>query len=157
MEKSLKYTSVDDALIKLQSYCSYQERCHTEVRTKLISLKIYRDDLENIITQLIDEGFLDEERFARAYARGKFRIKQWGRIKIKIALKQKKVSDYCIRKAMTEIVEEDYLDTLEQLIVKKLRTEDFSNLDYKSKQKMTNWAMGRGFELPLILGILNAN
>jgi len=154
LEKPKKYTSRDDALIKLQSYCSYQERCHQEVRSKLISLAIYGDDLEDIISQLIEDNFLDEERYARAFARGKFRIKSWGKVKIKMALKQKQVSEYCIRKAMTEINEAEYLNTLETILFKRTKTTSINQLPYKEKQKTIQWAMSRGYELNIILSIL---
>ena len=98
----------DVILNKLRHYCAYQERCHEEVRTKLLSLKVYGDGLEEIINQLISEDFLNEERFAKAYAGGKFRMKKWGRGKIIQGLKARKISDYCIKQGMSEIPEEDY-------------------------------------------------
>ncbi len=157
MKKNNKYTSVDDALLKLQAYCSYQDRCHSEVRTKLISLNIYGDDLEKIIYELIADKYLDEERFARSYARGKFRIKNWGRYKIQQALKQKQVSAYCIKKAMTEIEEEDYITTLYNIIAKKTNMSSFEKISYKEKQKIIKWAMGKGYEFPLIQKVLDLN
>jgi regulatory protein len=108
LQKKKKYISKDDALLKLQAYCAYQDRCHSEVRSKLLDLGIYGDDLEDIIVALIEDNFLNEERYARSYARGKFRIKQWGRLRIRRELKFRKISDYCIRKAMEEIDENDY-------------------------------------------------
>jgi len=114
-----KYYSKDDALEVLRKYCVYQDRCHSEVRTRLLKLKIYGDDLEDIIVDLIDDDFLNEERFAKAYVRGKYRMKSWGRYKIERALKEKRVSDYCIRKGMQEINEEEYLENLERLLRKR--------------------------------------
>ena len=95
MKKAKKYISPEDALAKLQRYCAYQDRCHQEVRTKLIDLGVFGDTLEEIITDLIKDNFLNEERFARSYARGKFRMRKWGRIKIRQELKLRKISDYC--------------------------------------------------------------
>ena len=113
-----KYISKDDALSKLQRYCAYQDRCHQEVRSKLLDLGIYGDDLEEIISDLISENFLNEERYARSYARGKFRIKRWGRMRIQQELKQRKISAYCLRKAMEEIEEEEYEQTLRTILEK---------------------------------------
>ncbi len=103
----------------MQRYCAYQDRCHSEVRSKLLDLGIYGDELEEVIAELITDNFLNEERFARSYARGKFNIKKWGRIRIKQELKRRHITAYCLRKAMEEIEEEDYLKTLEGLIRKK--------------------------------------
>jgi regulatory protein len=86
------------AIGRMQRYCAYQERCHSEVRSKLLEIGMRGTELEEVIAMLIQEGFLNEERFARLYARSKFRQVQWGRVKIELALKQKQVSDYCIRK-----------------------------------------------------------
>src|SRR4249919_2672470 len=91
------------ALQKAKHYCAYQERCHSEVRDKLYSFGLHRNEVEPLLTQLIEENFLNEERFAIAYAGGKFRIKNWGKEKIKYALKQNKVSEYCIHKALAAI------------------------------------------------------
>ena len=146
---SNKCHSKDEALLKLQKYCAYQDRCHSEVRTKLISLKIYGGDLEDIITDLIAEDFLNEERFARSFARGKFRIKRWGRNKIKSELKFKRVSDYCIRKGLNEIDPEEYQNTLYNLIEKKDRTLKSVN-QYDRYQKLYKYVYGKGYEAELI-------
>lgn len=148
-----KYLTYDQALKKLQHYCAYQDRCHSEVRSKLLDLGIYGMDLENIITELISENFLNEERFARSYARGKFRMKKWGRGKITQNLKKKKVSAYCIRKAMEEIEEEDYLKTLEEIIIKRMGpTEDWT---FALFQKTGKYALQRGYESHLVWAIIS--
>jgi len=104
----------EEALEKLKRYCAYQDRCHQEVRTKLLSLKIYGDWLEEVMSDLIQDGYLNDERFAKNYARGKYRIKGWGKVKITQALKARRISEYCIRQAMKEIDEEGgYLETLQ--------------------------------------------
>jgi len=95
-----------EALVKLQHYCAYQDRCHQEVRSKLLSIKVYGDQLEQVMASLIADNYLNEERFARSFARGKYRIKKWGHNRIRQELKMKNISDYCIRKAMKEVVEE---------------------------------------------------
>jgi len=108
-------TGYDLALAKLQKYCVYQDRCHSEVRTKLLQLQVYGDDLENIITDLIQDDFLNEERFACSFVRGKYRMKKWGRDKILIELKRKGISAYCIKKGMEEIEDFEYRANLESL------------------------------------------
>jgi regulatory protein len=149
------YLSKEAALKKLQNFCAYQERCQTEVRTKLIELGIYGDSLEEIIAELIGEDFINEERFAATFAGGKFRIKQWGRIKIVQALKLKKISDYCIRKALEkEINDEDYTDTLNKLLLKKITS--ISETDkIKKRYLLLQYAVGRGYEVEIIKKVLN--
>ena len=142
-------TYKDIALQKLMHYCAYQERCHQEVRAKLISLEIYGGDLEEIIDELITENFLNEERFAKAYAGGKFRMKKWGKIRIKQELKRRKISDYCIKKAMQEIDEEGYMEGLYALIEKKRKTEKETN-EFKLKGRLAKYAMSKGFESYLV-------
>ena len=122
-----KYYSKDDALDVLKKYCVYQDRCHSEVRTRLLKLKIYGDDLEDIIVELIQDDYLNEERFARSYVRGRYRIKSWGRYKIERGLKEKRVSEYCIRKGMTEILEEEYLENLERMLLKRANIRPSTN------------------------------
>ena len=144
-----KYISKAEALAKLQKYCAYQDRCHQEVRTKLLELGIYGDDLEEIIYDLISENFLNEERFARSYARGKFRMRRWGRNRILRELKFRKISDYCIRKAMTEIEEEEYLKTLEQVLRKRLALSKEKDI-FKRNSKLAKYAIGKGYEPTLV-------
>ena len=136
---------------KIMAFCAARERCHSEVRTKLISLKIYGDDLEVIIGKLVSQGFLNEERFARAYVSGKFRINKWGRTKILYGLKMKKVSDYCINKGMDEIHEDEYRDVLYDLINKQLKGET----SFAAKQKVVASMQRKGYETPLILELIN--
>ena len=144
-KKEKKYVSKDDALKKLQRYCAYQERCHQEVRNKLIDLGIYGDDLEDIIVDLITDNFLNEERYAKIYAGGKFRIKKWGRFKIKQKLKFKRVSAYCIKQAMLEIDEFDYIETLHKILKKKRKTERETN-EFKLKGRLAKYAINKGYE-----------
>ena len=139
---------------KLERYCAYQDRCHSEVRTKLIQLGIYGDDLEEIIVDLINDNFLNEERFACSFARGKFRIKKWGRIKIRMHLKQKKISEYCLKKAMLEIEEEDYLESLKSILGKKWKTVRVANI-YTKKGKVAAFAIQKGYESWLVWDTIN--
>jgi len=150
MAKYTKYLSYDEALKKLQHYCAYQDRCHSEVRTKLINLKIYGDDLERIITDLIADNFLNEERFAQSYARGKHRIKKWGRYKITSHLKMKRVSAYCIKKGMQEIDEEEYLETLTNLLKKRLG----DNPSFEDKGKAAKHVINKGYESSLVWEVI---
>ena len=141
------------ALQKLQRYCAFQERCHQEVRQKLYELSVYGDLQEEIVAELISDNFLNEERFARTYARGKFRSRSWGRIRIQQELKQRKVSDYCIRKGMEEIEEEEYLKALQKIIAKK-QAELAGGEEFTARQKTAQYAMRKGFESELIWAIL---
>ncbi len=140
-------------LEKLRKYCVYQDRCHSEVRSKLLSIKVYGDELEEIISILISEGFLNEERFARSYCRGKFRIKKWGRQKIRKNLIFKRVSEYCIRKGMEEINEEEYLTALNETLLKAMyKYSSFSQAI--QKDKAIKYTASRGYELPLIFNAI---
>jgi regulatory protein len=148
-----KNLTKEQALQKLKHYCAYQERCHKEVRDKLYSLGVWKKDHDEIIASLIEEKYLDEERFAIAYAGGKFRIKDWGRIKIRNALEQKQVSAYSIRKALASIPEEDYLDKLH-----KLASGKYAELKHEQylirKKKTLDHLMMRGYEPGLVMDVL---
>ncbi len=148
MKTNLPLTK-NEAVIRLRKYCAYQDRCHQEVRNKLFELKFYGDELEEVISELIQENFLNEERFARSYARGKFRFKNWGKRKILGELKRRKISEYCIKKAFTEIEEEEYMEVLYKVLEKKIKLTNGKN-KYEIKQKVVNYAIQRGFESFLI-------
>lgn len=152
MEQKKKYHTPEVALQKLQAYCAYQERCHQEVVAKLYDLGIYGDAQDDIIAKLIGENFLNEERFATAYARGKFRIKHWGKIRIRQELKMRKIPEYSIKKAMQAVdTEGGYLETLQKVISTKAK--DYEG-DRQKKQKLAAFAMSKGFESELIWEIL---
>lgn len=144
-----KSLTKEQALQKLKHYCAYQERCHSEVKSKLFELGVRKTDHDELIANLIEEDYLNEERFAMAFARGKFRLKQWGRIKIKYELKQKQVSDYCIKKALKQIEEEEYLE-----ILKKLAEEKYAALKGEQylvrKKKTMDYLSQKGFEAQLV-------
>src|SRR3569833_2353286 len=120
--KKVKITDVKVALAKAEHYCAYQERAQQEVRDKLYEWGLWPDAIENIISELIGANFLNEERFAKAYARGKFNQNGWGKNKIKQGLKFKKVPDVLIKKALLAISDDDYLQALEIILTKKART-----------------------------------
>jgi regulatory protein len=144
-----KQLTKEQALQKLKHYCAYQERCHNEVREKLYDLGVWKKDQDEIISTLIEENYLNEERFAIAFAGGKFRMKQWGRVRIKYELRQKQVSDYSIKKGLKEIGEEEYKKTLEKLTKEKYRL--LKGEQYLVRKKKTiDFLLQKGFELPLI-------
>jgi len=149
-----KWYTKEEALRQLQRYCAYQDRCHQEVRQKLRDMGVYPDWQDEIILELLEDNFLNEERFARSFARGKFRIKGWGRRRIQRELKQRDISEYCIRKAMEEIPAEAYEATLRQLVEKKLSGLKEPN-PWKRKQKAANFALQRGFEPQLAWSIVH--
>jgi len=155
-EPKKKYWSAEEALPNMQKYCVYQERCHSEVRSKLLEHGIYGDLLEEVLAELITDGYLNEERFARSYVRGKFRIKQWGRIKIKNELKLRRISDYCINAGLSEIDEDAYRETLEKILKNKLILVKSGNKALL-KKKVVEYALSRGFEYNLILTLLEGS
>jgi regulatory protein len=146
-----KYLTKEQALQKLKHYCAYQERCHSEVKEKLYTLGIWKKDHDEIISALIEEGYLNEERFAIAFASGRFRMKQWGKVKIKYELKQKQVSEYSIKKALKQIDEEEYLATFKKLVKEKyasLKAEQY----LVRKKKTMDYLTGKGYEMELVRG-----
>lgn len=149
MQQNKKRHTPSEALVKAQKYCAYQERCHQEVRNKLYELGLYPNEVEEVIMQLIEQNFLNEERFAIAYAGGKFRTKKWGKNKILQELKLRKISDYCIRMGMKEIPDRDYIKTLNQLITKKEKEVRESNL-FKKRQKIAKYLITKGYEPELV-------
>ncbi len=134
-----------EALVKAEGFCAYQERSHQEVRDKLYSYGLHRSDVEDILTQLITSGFLNEERFAKAFAGGKFRIKHWGKNKIENELKKRGISTRCIQTGLKEIDGPDYRKTLKQLIAKKTRSLTEQNL-FKKRDKVARFVIGKGYE-----------
>jgi len=153
---TLQNFTTDQAFIKIKQYCAYQERCHAEVKEKLYSFGLYKKDVEKIIADLINENYLNEERFAIQYAGGKFRIKHWGKNKIKQALKQKQVSDYCIKKALIQINGNDYAKTFERLVEQKLKTLKSEKNIFVKKRKLQDFLLQRGFESDLVREAVNA-
>ncbi len=149
-----KCYSKEEALAKAKQYCAYQERSHSEVREKLYSFGLYKKDVDELLSELISDNYLNEERFAIAFAGGKFRIKQWGRIKIKYTLRQKQVSDYSIKKALADIDDTDYQKTLQKLFDQKLKTLRSEKNVFTKKRKLQDHLMQKGFETDLIRKLL---
>ncbi|HZW64225.1 MAG TPA: regulatory protein RecX [Hanamia sp.] len=140
----------EQSLPKIKQYCAYQERCHSEVRDKLYSFGLHKNEVEEIISTLITENYLNEERFAIHFAGGKFRMKQWGKIKIKQALKNKQVSEYCIRKAIKEIDNNEYRQTFFKLAEQKLKTLKQEKNIFIKKRRLQDFLMQKGYETAMI-------
>ena len=145
-----QYFSKEDALQKAKQYCAYQERCHSEVKEKLYSFGMNKKEVDELLSELISENYLNEERFAILYAGGKFRIKQWGKVKIKYSLKQKQVSEYCIKKALAAIDGRDYTKTLEKLFDQKLKTLKAEKNIFVKKRKLQDHLLQKGFETSVV-------
>lgn len=146
---TMKTLTPQKARENIRRYCAYQERCHQEVRDKLYSYGLHRGDVDEILTNLITEGFLNEERFAKAYAGGKFRMKKWGRIKITHALESKGISKNCIRLAMKEIDDEAYMVALHNLLSSKAQTLKEDD-PFLIRQRLADYALQKGYESDLV-------
>jgi regulatory protein len=149
-----KKLTLEQALQKMQKYCAYQDRSHREVSEKLQEMGIWGDEAGKIIVALIEEKFLDEERFARSFVRGKFRIKQWGRLKIEMELKQKGISGYCLKAGLSEITDDVYRDTLKAVLEKKRTSLDTTDF-YVQKVKLAQYAFSRGYESEIVWEVVN--
>ncbi len=153
-KESGKSYTVKEATLKLMQYCAYRDRSQKEVEDKLIKMRMIPAAREEIIIKLMQENFLNEERFARSFVRGKFRIKKWGRYKIKQELKLKDISSPVIRLAMTEINESDYKSTLYSVAEKKLPLIKETN-PFKKKKKLYDFLSSKGYESHLILEVID--
>ena len=138
-----------EVLVKAANFCAYQERTQQEVRKRLAELEVEGDEAEEMIVWLIENNYLNEERFARIFAGSKFRQKRWGRLKIRQELKMRGVSEYCLKAGMSEIDDEDYLQTLTDLLEKKAKEIKEPN-PIKRKQKLLTYALSKGFESDLV-------
>jgi regulatory protein len=148
MPKQLIYT-VKEGKSRGAKYCAMQERSQQQLRDKLYDWGLYGDEVEEVISWLISEDFINEERFAQSYVRGHFNQKKWGRIKIKQGLEQKKISAYCIKVGMKEIDNEEYQNTINSLLEKKWKTLKESN-QYIKKQKAVRYLLQKGYESDLV-------
>lgn len=144
--------TLKEATKKLEGYCAYQDRCHKEVVTKLREMGMIPMAIDQIVTQLIDENYLNEERFSRSFARGKFNIKKWGKNRIVNELKQRHITKYNINLALKEIDEDDYTETLEKLAEKRLGQITENNI-FKKRKKLADYLLYRGWESPLVYEI----
>ena len=144
-----KNWSLVEARGKMETFCSYQERCPWELRRKLFEKGIQGEAIETILGELAASGFVDEERFARAYARGKFRIKRWGRNRIRQELKLRDISSSIIQKGLSEIDGEEYFALLEREAEKKWEKTKEADA-YKKRYLVTKYLLSKGFESDLI-------
>lgn len=148
-----KTLTKEQALQKLRHYCGYQERCHYEVQQKMWELGVRKPDHDELLSSLIQDDYLNEERFAIEFAGGRFRLKDWGKKKIYYALKEKRVSDYCIKKALQQIDEADYEKLLMSLTEKKYAS--LKNEQYLVRKKKTmDYLLQKGFESDRITAAL---
>ena len=138
---------------KIYYYCAYQERCHQEVRNKLFTFGLSYQEVDELITHLITEGYLNEERFAKLFAGGKFRQQKWGRVKIVQALEGKGLTKNCIRLGLKEIDEDDYLKTISALAEKKANQVSQENL-FVARDQIARYVIKKGFEADLVWPIV---
>ena len=141
--------TVKDALPKIEYFCAYQERCHDEVISKLRAMKMNSEEIDAIMVHLISDNFLNEERFACSFARGKHRIKHWGKIRITNELKGKNISQTIINRALKEISPEEYLETFCALAERQWESILERNI-LKKRKKCSDYLLRRGFESNLV-------
>ena len=144
-----KSFSVSESLARIYRYCAYQERSHQEVKNKLYEFGLTTDEVDELLTKMITEGFLNEERFAKAFAGGKFRIKKWGRLKIIRELESHGLTKKCIGRGLGEIDLSDYRKTLKNLLIKKADQTEELNL-FKKRDKVAKYAIGKGYEPEMV-------
>jgi regulatory protein len=149
VQRKGKPLTFEQAKQKALRYCAYQERSHQEVKNKLYDLGLYTSQVDELLVYLITEGFLNEERYAKLFAGGKFRIKQWGRIKIVHALESKGLSTPCIRIGLKEIDPDDYEQTLEKLLATKIAELPEDNA-FVVRDKVSKYVIQKGYEPELV-------
>jgi regulatory protein len=152
-EKKKKSFTVDEIKRKLENYCVYQDRCHKEVEQKMWEFHLIPEARELILLSLMKDDFLNEERFAKSYARGKFRIKSWGKQRIVRELKFRDISAYNVKTALKEIEETEYLKTIYRITENRNAVITESNI-YKRKKKLIDFLMRKGFENDLIFKVV---
>ena len=145
----IKKLTQQEALAKIQHYCAYQERSHKEVKNKLFDFGLHSDEVDELLARLITEGFLNEERFAKAFAGGKFRMKKWGRLKIEHELEHRGLTKNCIARGINEIDKSDYTKTLKALIAKRVKQTPEGN-PFTRRNKVARFAISKGYEPELV-------
>lgn len=148
-EKRKTILTPTEAYNRIQRYCAYQERSHVQVRRKLFDYGLRSEDVEQLISKLITDGFLNEERFAKAFAGGKFRMKKWGKNKIEHQLKNQGLSKRCIATGLKEIDSTDYQKTLTVLMKKKISQVKEKNI-FTLRHKVARYVIGKGYEPELV-------
>lgn len=149
MYQNIKTYTVEQATKKLEHYCAYQERCHQEVRQKLKNMNMIAEATDVIIVHLLEHNYLNEERFAKTYVSGKFRIKKWGRRRLLLELKKKDISKFNINQAFKEISEEEYIEVFNELAEKRANA-IFESNKLKKKKKLIDYLLYRGWESHLV-------
>ncbi|MFC0521077.1 regulatory protein RecX [Mesonia maritima] len=144
-----KTYTLQEATAKMMKFCAYRERCHKEIEQKLIEMHMIPEARQEIIYKLITDDFLNEERFAKSFARGKFNIKKWGKVRIKRELKLREISQFNINSALKEISEKDYLQTFHQLAEKRWNFIKEKSI-IKKKKKLADYLFYRGWESHLV-------
>ncbi|MFS4483623.1 regulatory protein RecX [Hyunsoonleella sp. 2307UL5-6] len=144
-----KTYTVQEATSKLEHYCAYQERCHKEVREKLVTMHMIPEAIDVIIVHLLKHNFLNEERFAKTFVSGKFRIKAWGRRRLTFELKKKDISKVNINQALAEIEDAEYIEVFNNLAEKRANSITETNT-YKKRQKLIDYLLYRGWESHLV-------
>ena len=149
-----KTYTIDKAQLKLQHYCAYQERCHQEVRQKLKDMQMIPEAIDTIIVYLLEHNFLNEERFAKTYVSGKFRIKKWGKYRLTSELKKKDIAKHNINLAISQIPNIEYIEVFNALAEKKAIS--ITEKDkWKKKKKLTDYLLYRGWESHLVYDKVN--
>ncbi|WBX77079.1 regulatory protein RecX [Tenacibaculum ovolyticum] len=155
LQNGKKIFTVDEIKRKIEHYCAYQDRCHKEVENKIKEYSLIPEAREMILLSLMKDDFLNEERFSKSFARGKFRIKKWGKQRIVRELKFRNISAYNIKTALKEINEQEYITTLYELVAKKDKLVREENV-FKRKKKIADYLLYRGFESNLVYEVINA-
>lgn len=150
MLQPIKTYTVEESKRALEHYCVYQDRCHKEVRKKLLEMRMIPDAIDIVMGHLIEHNFLNEERFAKAFARGKFNHKSWGKQRIVRELKQRQISAYNIKTALLEISDEDYITTFNTLSRKRIEQISREKDKYKKRKKLADYLLYRGWEGDLV-------
>lgn len=154
MQKKSKSFTFDEIKEKLANFCVYQDRCHWDVEKKMREYDLIPEAKDEIFIYLIQNNFLNEERFVKSFVRGRFNQKKWGRNKIKMALKQRQIPEQLIRIGFKEIDEDEYLKVLKELFVKKQEELKSETNSFKKKLKLRNYLLQKGFENELIFDLM---
>ena len=155
MMQQKKSFTVDELQKKMEYYCVYQDRCHQEVERKMTEYQLIPEAKEKILLHLMQHNLKNEERFSRSFARGKFRIKNWGKQRIVRELKNKNISNYNIKSALKEINEDEYLQTIYRITENRNNSITEKNI-YKRKKKLQDFLLRKGYEYDLIFKTVNA-
>lgn len=150
MHNPTKTYTLEEAKRRLEAYCAYQDRCHKDVTQKLRDMRMIPQAIDTVIGHLIEHNFLNEERFAKAFARGKFRQKHWGKLRITRELKIRGISSYVLKIALLEIDEEEYMEVFDTLSQKRFNQLSAEKDIYRKRKKLADYLTYRGWEGELV-------